>query len=93
MFTIERELTDREIEQLQVVATHALDMPEAQEAIAEFNIIVAGRSAVSILEEIVRSDVSKKYETLQKWPDFVRYYLNSVSWQLGYGYVGTTEAR
>ena len=93
MFTIERELTDREIEQLQVVATHALAMPEAQEAIAEFNIIVAGRSAASVIEEIVRSDVSKKYETLQKWPSYVRFYLRTESWQLGYGYVGTTEAK
>lgn len=93
MFTIERELTDTEIKNLQMVAAAALDLPEAQEAIAEFNIIVAGRSAASILEEIVRSDTAKKYETIQKWPSYVRFYLNSVGWQLGYGYVGTTEAK
>ena len=90
-FDIERELTDEEMAHLQGVAQNIIDKGDAEEACDALDISVKGWSPAAVMEQIVQTDKDKKYGITLLWPTYVRMFLKTENWQLGYGYVGRSR--
>jgi hypothetical protein len=96
VFVIERELKDDEIEHIEFMAKQVLHLENGLDAAAIYNIYIGDRKASAVLEDIVREDSQAETplfpEITEAWPDYVRGYLDTSGWKLGYGYVGEVQA-
>ena len=92
MFTPERALTDQEIQHLDYMAGCIMTLGNGLDAAIIYNIETGLRSNRMILEEIVKADSEAPSILFEEitigWPQYVREYLETETWQSGYGFIG-----
>ena len=89
MFKVERALTDDELKLLREVALRTLHSEEGQAAVDAYGLHVDDRAPILAMENIVNADRhNRDFAISDLWPKFVRVFLNSQNWELGFGFVG-----